>query len=131
MRFITRQARCPQGDGYRENVKRNGCAVATFLRGLFQEIRTASPGKAWSCRQNLVEFPCTLRDHKSRCSLGAVAFGVPPFAPEANVQDRCLRRRVRNSPVEKCSLRVEDRRNAHGEALAAIQRQPNFHLTAR
>ncbi len=60
---------------------------------------------------------------------GAVAFGVPSFAPEANVQDRCVGRHVRNSPVEKCSLRVEQRRNDHREAPAAIQRQENLHLT--
>src|SRR4030095_9722416 len=41
-----------------------------------------------------------LPDHKSRRRLGTVGFRVVwNFAPEANVQDGCIGRQVRNSPI--------------------------------
>ena len=50
--------------------------------------------------------------------------------PEADVQDRRVGRRVRNSPEERCIPRVE-KRNPQGKTPAAIQRQPSLALTPR
>ena len=40
--------------------------------------------------------------HKSGRGLWGVAFGVMQVTPEADVQDRRVGRRVRNSPEERC-----------------------------
>ena len=72
----------------------------------------------------------TLRDGEHRCRLGSVAFGIMQVAPEADVQDRRVGRRVGNSPEERCTPRVE-KRNPHGKTPAAIQRQPSLALTTR
>ena len=41
-----------------------------------------------------------LPDHKSRCRLGTEGLRVVRyFAPKANVQDGCIGRRIRNSPI--------------------------------
>jgi hypothetical protein len=70
------------------------------------------------------------RDHKSRCRLRTVAFGIVELAREANVQHSRIGRRVWNGPIVIFGVRSDRRRNARRESPAAIQRQPNFHLAS-
>src|SRR6266550_6001911 len=89
-----------------------------------------SPAKLLLWPEFSVRRRYRLCDHKSRCRLGSVAFGIMQVAPEADVQDRRVGRRVRNSPEERCTPRVE-KRNPHGKTPPAIQRQPSLALTTR
>jgi hypothetical protein len=70
-------------------------------------------------------------DHESRCSLRVVRFGVERLASAANVQDCLVRRRVRNSPIKKRSVRIHRRCYRHCVRPAAIQREPKLDLTDR
>ena len=102
-----------------------------FLSELTQGIRGAPPlPKRRSCEQNLGCWRSTLRDGEHRCRLRSVTFGIMQVAPETNIQYSSVRRRVWNSPEERCTPRVE-KRNPHGKRPAAIQRQPNLALTPR
>ena len=102
-----------------------------FLSELTRGIRGAPPlPKRRSCEQNLGRWRSTLRDGEHRCRLRSVAFGIMQVAPETNIQYSSVRRRVWNSPEERCTPRVE-KRNPHGKRPAAIQRQPNLALTPR
>ena len=82
------------------------------------------------CRQNLVRLRWALRDHKHRRRLRSVAFGVMQVTSEADVQDRRVGRRIRDSPEERCTPRVEPC-DPHGKRTAAVQRQPSLALTPR
>jgi hypothetical protein len=93
-------------------------ALVDFFSGLAVGVAAGSPRRL-SARG----------DYKSRRRLRAVAFWVPPFTAEANVQDRRVGRRVWNNPIEVRGLRVEYWRNADREGTAAIERQKDFHLT--
>jgi hypothetical protein len=77
----------------------------------------------------LLVFLQRIRDHEAGCMLGGIAFWIPPVASEANVQNRLGGRHVRNNPKEELGFRIEDRGDAHGVSLPAIDGQPNFHLT--
>src|SRR5262249_22068599 len=69
-------------------------------------------------------------DHKSRCRLRSIMFGVIPFTPEADVQNCRVSGHVRNSPIEQSRRWRELRRDAVSEAHAAIQRQKELHLAS-
>src|SRR6266446_10157029 len=79
---------------------------------------TRPPWKIWVCLEDSVHWRRSLRDDKSRCRLGTGAFGIIKFAPEANVQDRCVSRRVRNSPIIISGV-LTDRCNAVRERPTA------------
>ena len=81
----------------------------------------------WSCEQNLGRS--TLRDGEHRCRLGSVTFGIMQVAPETDVQNRRIGRRVRNCPEQRCTRRGEE--CAPRERPAAIHRQPKLALTPR
>ena len=93
-----------------------------FGRAIPERFALRLPGKRWSYRQNLMQCrcnPCVLPDHKSRRRLGAGGFGVVgDFAPEANVYDRRIRWRVRNSPIIIFLGRRQDRMKCTNAAAA-------------
>jgi hypothetical protein len=72
-----------------------------------------------------------MRDHERRSNLRAVGFGGNRLAPESNVQNRSVRRRVWNSPIEKRDPRIHRRCNSDRVRPAAIQRQPKLQFTIR
>src|SRR5215472_2667933 len=102
-----------------------------FFSELTQAIRSASPlPKRRSCEQNLGRWRSTLRDGEHRCRLRSVAFGIMQVAPETNIQYSGVRRRVWNSPEERCTRRSE-KRDPDGKPNAAIERQPHLAFTPR
>lgn len=99
-------------------------------RGLCHTGRFPLHLLATLCRQNLVRSRWALRDHKHRRRLRSVAFGVMQVTSEADVQDRRVGRRIRDSPEERSIPRVEPR-DPHGKRTAAVQRQPSLALAPR
>src|SRR5262245_42593583 len=82
-------------------------------------------------RESKVARAALLRsEYKGRCRLWGIAFGIPRFTSEANIQDRCVGRPVWNSPIEIFgACRIHPRANQRSESPAAVQRQPDFLLT--
>src|SRR6478609_7684064 len=77
------------------------------------------------CRQNLVRLRWALRDHKHRCRLRSEAFGIMQVTSEADIQDRRVCRRIRDSPKEGCIPWVEPR-DPDRKRNATVQRQPSL-----
>src|SRR5262249_32266426 len=72
--------------------------IITFLSSFsLQTLRLFSATPFWSRQKALHAFAML----NVNARLGAVAFGVAHFAPEANVPDRRVSKRARNSPTAR------------------------------